>query len=88
MFSLAALITSKTRLSVLTFFISNPASEIGVRECARRLGLNVMLVRNELIVLQKAGLLKSRPVANSIQFSLDSTCEGIEPLRRLLEVSK
>ncbi|GEM_PF-4815196 len=87
MFDLAAIITSTTRLSVIKFFLSNPQTEAGVRESARRLGLNVMLVRNELLLLQKAGLLKSRHVANSIQYSLDAQSQAVEPLKKLIEAS-
>lgn len=65
----------------------NPDVELGVRESARRIGANPMQVRNELLLLQNAGLLKSRPVANSVQYSLDASCEAIAPLRQLLELS-
>ena len=85
MFDLATVITSRTRLEVLTLFIRNPALELGIRETARRLDANPMLVRHELLLLQAAGLLKSRRVANSIQFSLDSECSAVEPLRSLLD---
>lgn len=84
-FDLATVITSRTRLEVLTLFIRNPALELGIRETARRLDANLMLVRHELILLQAAGLLKSRRVANSIQFSLDTDCSAVEPLRALLD---
>ena len=86
MFDLAAIITSKTRLSVLTLFITNPSLELGVRETARKLSANPMLARHELILLQTAGLLKSRRVANSIQFSLDNSCEAISPLKQLISM--
>ncbi len=87
MFDLATVITSKTRLDVLTLFIRNPTLELGIRETARRLDANPMLVRHELILLQTSGLLKSRRVANSIQFSLDSDCSAIEPLQTLLNLN-
>ncbi len=86
MFDLAAIITSKTRLSVLTLFITNPSLELGVRETARKLSANPMLARHELILLQTAGLLKSRRVANSIQFSLDNSCEAVAPLNQLIHM--
>ncbi len=84
-FDLATVITSKTRFDVLTLFIKNPALELGIRETARRIDANPMLVRHELILLQTSGLLKSRRVANSIQFSLDAECGAIEPLQMLLD---
>jgi DNA-binding transcriptional ArsR family regulator len=85
MFSLGALITSKTRLRVLEFFLLHPDLELGVRETARALDSNPMLVRNELLRLANAGVLKSRRVANSIQYSLNTSCDAIAPLRQLLE---
>lgn len=85
MFDLATVITSKTRLDVLTLFIRNPDTELGIRETARRLDANPMLVRHELLLLQTSGLLKSRRVANSIQFSLERECSAAEPLRMLLD---
>ena len=87
MFSLAAIITSKTRLAVLEVFLMHPDLEMGVRETARKLDSNPMLVRNELLVLQACGVLKSRPVANSIQYSLNAECRASGPLRQLVEVS-
>ena len=87
MFDLATVITSRTRLDVLTLFIKNPELELGIRETARRLDANPMLVRHELNILSESGLLKSRRVANSIQFSLDSGCGAAEPLRALLDMN-
>ncbi len=84
MFDLAAIVTSKTRLDVMRIFLANPSMEMGVRETARKLDSNPMQVRNELLLLQKAGLLKSRHVANSIQFSLDTQCEAAEPLKKFM----
>ena len=86
-FSLATLITSKTRYGLLELFILNPSLELGVRETSRRIQANVMLVRNELILLETCGLLKSRHVANSIQFSLEPSCLAVEPLRILIDLS-
>ena len=86
MFDLSVVITSKTRLAVLTLFITNPTLELGVRETARKLEVNPMLARHELILLQTAGLLKSRRVANSIQFSLDANCPAIPPFKQLISM--
>ncbi len=87
MFSLATIVTSKTRLHVLELFILHPDLELGVRETARKLDSNPMLVRNELLLLATAGILKSRRVANSIQYSLNTGCEAAAPLRQLLEAT-
>ncbi|MFH1306563.1 MAG: hypothetical protein ABIH83_02820 [Candidatus Micrarchaeota archaeon] len=88
MFSLATIITSKTRLAVLELFIKNSELESGVRETARKLNANTMLVRNELLLLQKSGILKSRKVANSIQYSLNNECPAVDVFRQLIEVSE
>ena len=88
MFNLSTIITSKTRYSLLELFIKNPSLELGVRETSRKINSSVMLVRNELILLQSIGILKSRHVANSIQFSLDNTCPAVEHLKSLLDLGK
>ncbi|MFH1095662.1 MAG: hypothetical protein V1728_05590 [Candidatus Micrarchaeota archaeon] len=88
MFSLATLITSKTRYALLELFLCNPATELGVRETSRRIASNAMLVRNELMLLERAGLLKSRHVANSIQFSLDPSSPAASPLKVLVDLGK
>jgi hypothetical protein len=87
-FDLAAIITSRTRLDLLKLFVLHPETELGVRETARKIDSNPMQVRNELILLAGAGLLKSRLVANSIQYSLDEKCKAAVPLRMLCEVGK
>ena len=87
MFNLGTLITSKTRLDVLLLFIKNQEMELGIRETARKLDASPMLVRAELMLLEKSTLLKSRKVANSIQYSLNRECTAVEPLRKLTEAS-
>lgn len=87
MFRLAAIITSKTRFEMMRVFLAQPPPELGVRETARKIGANPMQSRNELLLLKEAGLLKSRHVANSVQYSLDETCEAAAPLRQLFALS-
>lgn len=86
MFDIATIITSKTRLSTLELFIKSQGLELGIRETARRINANPMLARAELMRLEKSGLLKSRKVANSIQFTLNEDCEGVSPFRRIFGV--
>jgi len=86
-FRLATLFTSKTRLSVLSLYLRHPQSEYGVRETARAVVCNPTLARHELLLLQTAGLLKSRKVANSVQYSLDQACEACHPLASLLQIN-
>jgi hypothetical protein len=85
-FDLGSIITSKTRMAVIELFIKDEHLEIGVRETARRIEANPMLARKELILLEHSGLLKSRKVANSIQYSLNLECKAIGPFRQLLGV--
>ena len=84
MFDLAAIVTSRARLEILRLFLTNSQSEFGVRETARRTSSNPMQARSELLLLQQAGLLKSRHVANSIQYSLNEQCDAVVPLRQLI----
>jgi len=86
MFDISAIVTSKTRLLLLELFVKNEVLELGIREAARRIKSNPMLVRAELMRLESSGLLKSRKVANSIQFSLNPDCEGVSPFRRIFGV--
>ena len=87
MFDPAPIFTSKTRLAVLELFLKRDNLELGIRETAREINSNPMLVRSELILLERSGLFKSRKVANSIQYSLNKECEAIEPFKKILGVS-
>lgn len=85
-FDFGRLITSRVRAGVIGLFVRHPGAEFGIRETARQIGSNPMAVRGELALLEGSGLLKSRKVANSIQYSLREDGETVEALRRLVGV--
>lgn len=65
------LITSKTRVKVLTTFFDNPEEMYHVREIVRRVDEEINAVRRELIYLEKKGVLKKEPRANRVYYYPD-----------------
>lgn len=59
---LSFLIPSKTRRTVLNYFVRNPETQMGVRELAREIGLSPQLVYRELTNLESWGFLFSSKV--------------------------
>lgn len=70
---LADLITSKTRVKLLSLFLVTPEAMFHVRELVRRSGEEINAVRRELIILEKRGLLQREPRANRVYYYLDKT---------------
>lgn len=68
---LADLITSKSRIKLLTVFLTNPHEMYHVRECVRRTGDEINAVRRELQFLEKHGILVREARANRVYYSLD-----------------
>lgn len=68
---LADLITSKSRVKLLTVFLTTPYEMYHVRECVRRTGDEINAVRRELQYLEKNGILTKEQRANRIYYSLD-----------------
>ena len=68
---LADLITSKSRVKLLTVFLTEPYEMFHVRECVRRTGDEINAVRRELQFLEKNGILTREQRANRIYYSLD-----------------
>lgn len=64
------LITSNTRVKLLTLFITNASEMYHVRECVRRVDEEINAVRRELILLEKKGILQKEPRANRVYYSL------------------
>lgn len=64
------LITSKTRVKLLTVFLNQPHEMYHVRECVRRTEEEINAVRRELILLEKKGVLQKEPRANRVYYSL------------------
>lgn len=61
---LEKLLTSKTRVKLLTLFLLNPETEMYVREIARKTGENTNAIRRELHNLEDIGLLSSEKKGN------------------------
>lgn len=67
---LSDLITSKSRVKLLSIFLGNPFEILHVRELVRRTGDEINAVRRELLFLEKKGILGKEPRANRIYYSL------------------
>lgn len=67
---LSDLITSKSRVKLLSIFLGNPSEMFHVRELVRRTGDEINAVRRELSFLEKKGILGKEPRANRIYYSL------------------
>lgn len=67
---LADLITSKSRVKLLSVFLSNPFEMYHVRELVRRTDDEINAVRRELFYLEKRGILEKEPRANRVYYSL------------------
>jgi len=65
------LITSKTRVKLLSIFLTSFEDMFHVREIVRRSGEEINAVRRELILLEKKGVLKREPRANRVYYYLD-----------------
>lgn len=67
---LSDLITSKTRVKLLTVFLTQPSEMYHVRECVRRTEEEINAVRRELIHLEKKGVLQREQRANRVYYYL------------------
>jgi len=65
------LITSKSRIILLEFFLQHPHQMFHVRECVRQTGDEINAVRRELQFLEKHRVLTKEPRANRIYYQLD-----------------
>lgn len=70
---LSDLITSKSRIKLLTVFLTTPTEMLHVRECVRRTGDEINAVRRELQFLDKRGVLTREPRANRVYYSLNKS---------------
>lgn len=70
---LSDLITSKSRVKLLTVFLNTPYEMYHVRECVRRTGDEINAVRRELQFLEKKGILTKEQRANRVYYQLDKT---------------
>lgn len=65
------LITSKTRVKLLSAFLKAPSEMYHVRGLVRLTGEEINAVRRELLLLEKKGLAKKEPRANRLYYYLD-----------------
>lgn len=67
---LADLITSQSRIKLLSVLLAQPLEMFHVRELVRRTGDEINAVRRELLFLEKKGILTREPRANRVYYSL------------------
>ncbi len=67
---LADLITSQSRIKLLSVLLAQPSEMYHVRELVRRTGDEINAVRRELLFLEKKGILVREPRANRVYYSL------------------
>lgn len=67
------LITSKSRVKLLSVFLTNPLEMYHVRELVRRTEDEINAVRRELSYLEKKGILNREPRANRVYYSLSKS---------------
>lgn len=77
------LITSKTRVKLLSLFLDNSSEMYHVREVVRRVNEEINAVRRELILLEKKGILSREPRANRVYYYLDKNYPFYYDLIRL-----
>ncbi|MBP7832627.1 MAG: winged helix-turn-helix transcriptional regulator [Candidatus Levybacteria bacterium] len=77
------LITSKTRVKLLSLFLDNQSEMYHVREIVRRVNEEINAVRRELILLEKKGVLSREPRANRVYYYLDKNYPYYYDLLRL-----
>lgn len=82
-FVLKSLFSSGLRVRILAHLFSNPGEDFHVRLMASRLGGPVGTTGRELIRLEKAGILASRPVGNQKRYCLAKDSPINEDLGRI-----
>ncbi len=80
---LSDIITSKSRVKLLTVFLSYPSDMFHVRELVRRTGDEINAVRRELAHLEKNGILSKEPRANRVYYYLSKNYEFYYDLLRI-----
>lgn len=65
------LLTSKTRVKLLTLFLMNPEREMYIREISRITNENINAIRRELCNLEETGLLTSRRRGNTKYYTVN-----------------
>lgn len=70
---LSDLITSKSRVKLLSVLLASPLEMFHVRELVRRTNDEINAVRRELSFLEKRGILSKEPRANRVYYSFSKT---------------
>ncbi len=81
---LETLISSETRVKILTLFLLNPEKEYYIRQVERLVGKNYALVRKELARLEAFGLLRSETKGNQMYYTVDRNFFLYPELQRLV----
>ncbi|NOR47001.1 MAG: hypothetical protein GQ533_03000 [Methanosarcinaceae archaeon] len=81
---LEQIVTSKTRVKLLTLFLLNPDTEMYVREISRRIEENINAVRRELANLEDIGLLGSYFKGNLKYFVVNKQMPIYEELKSII----
>src|SRR3989304_8518519 len=80
---LSDLITSQSRIKLLSVLLAEPTELLHVRELVRRTGDEINAVRRELLFLEKKGILTREPRANRVYYSLSKNYPFYFDLLRL-----
>jgi predicted nucleotidyltransferase len=81
---LELLISSETRIKLLTLFLLNPGKEFYIREIERLTGKNFSLVRKELARLESFGLIRSIPRGKQLYYTVNQDFFLYEDLQRIV----
>lgn len=80
---LSDLITSKTRVKILSLFLKDVEAMYHVREIVRRVDEEINAVRRELILLDKKGLLNKEKRGNRVYYFFDKNYPFLNDLIRI-----
>ena len=78
---LEKIITSKTRIKLLTLYLTNIDARYYLRELERKLDESLSPLRRQLLKLEKMGILTAEYEANLKYYRLNKKFEGMEELR-------
>jgi predicted nucleotidyltransferase len=81
---LEALISSRTRVKLLTLFLLNPGQEYYVREIVRMTGENYNAVRRELANLDSFGLITGQKKGNQQYYSVNRSFFLYDELQKIV----
>lgn len=77
------LVTSKTRVKILSLFLEDIEAMYHVREIVRRVDEEINAVRRELILLEKKGLLNKEKRGNRVYYFFDKNYPFLSDLIRI-----